>query len=130
MGWRLHVLGFAVSINLAVARHIGCHPRCRSRNDPLGHADACSRRFHLDLSSGPRLDRNDRSSRLCAEQDRTWTYLARHHGRPRYDVECVVLGRSDSESQHLCGLLQVLPQGAVAEALEEGKGWTENVFFL
>ena len=102
---------------LALARHPGRDPGRRLRHDPPANADKVPRHLHPGVRAGSRIHRHDRRARLRPRRHRPGTYLPEPGDKPARAQERVVLDRAAGADCHLCGLLPLVQEGAVNEAL-------------
>ena len=102
---------------LAMARHPRRYPRRRLRHDPPPDADPFPRHLHPGLRASPRIHRHHRRSRLRPRRHRSGTYFPQPRNEPTRVEERVVLDWIAGAARRVCGLLPLVQEGAIDEAL-------------
>lgn len=117
-----NVIGTIESQSLALARYSRRNPGSRSRHDSTGDVDKSTRRVHPDRSASPGIHRNNGSTGVCTQQDRTGTYQPGYLQGSLGGVAGMVLDRDDLQLERLCWFLYVFQEGAVEQALDSSLG--------
>lgn len=111
---------------MALARNPRRHPGRRLRHDPPPNPDPLPRRVRLGVRAGVGIRRHHRRSRLRSRRHGSWPYLSEFGCRSARFERSVVLGRLDCADRRLCGLLPLVQEGAVDEALRAEKKKKKN----
>lgn len=106
-----------------MARNPRRHPRCRLRHDPPPDADSIPRRLLPGVRSGLGFRGHHRRSRLRSRRNRSRPRVPQSGREFAWSEECVVLDRIDCANYRVCGLLPLVQEGAVDEALNSCWVW-------
>lgn len=102
---------------LALARDPRRHPGRRLRHDPPADADPLPRHLHLGLRAGAGVHRHHRRSRLRPRRHGSRPNLPEPGDKPARSEERVVLDRIVGADRRVRGLLPMVQERAVDEAL-------------
>lgn len=102
---------------MALARHTRCTPRCGLRHDPPPNPHAVPRRFRARVRAGARQCRDHGSQSDGAGWQWAGNGVSESGDESGRTEQAVVLDHDRLSIGYLCGVLPVVQEGAVDEAL-------------